>query len=1429
MPSHAHNKVDKLSDRITSLVPDFIQDEAPVFEQFLKAYYEFLEAEVLTLSSQGDIDGIQLEDDTGSLLVEPATVSPSPDQDESKLLIAQTNSPFAIGEYIVGSKTGTVAKIHTINGLTFYTETISGKGFDSGETVTSRQGGQTGVVKTFKHNTVLASNSLLNYSDVDQTTEQFLDYFQRDFIPSLDLDESKDARLTIKNVHDLYQKKGTKESVQFLLRLLYGQDAEIRYLIDETIKVSESGHNHQRKVAVVMDDINTLPTATDKIVQYEVDGKTILAESIVENVYIINTPRAEYSIEITDNHFGEFVEEYPVTFVDRDGVTKVTGRCKGILSDIDTTRSSIYVAKEDGDSLLLEAPQLTGGLNTTSGSKEVVGSTTKFLREVKVGDVLKFKSGSTTYSITVATIVNDTNLTIETAATVTAEDVDYFNDSISGGVLNEHQSFGSMYNLNDPLVFTGGKADRDTVLAKGVIDGLRRGGVEKVYVEDGGTGYNGGDIVVFDNSEADGSAAEAVIGAVEDTVILENRSEWGQFEITATAGQTLFNGTDNNGRLILFNDNMVQVFVDGVKKVEYTDYTFKNDRVTFETAMSGGELIEIYTQFNQLLLEDGDRIQLSTTESHIRSVTITSQGTGYSKLPRAFPGGYIYLDPADISGYQVGETITGGTSSATATIIRKEEKDGRSRLVVKRTHTDVNQFVSGGEIITGNTSGTQKTAKQIKVSSGTGAKLVAYSDEIGGVGSVNIQEQGYNFKENQSVDSTSHFKMLITSPTGALTQNLTFTGRITGATAKVVNHDADRQILTFTDLDGHFLDNEQILFNNTDTFKCLKFNPYQARGKLGAEGIVSRQLVTNESTLDEDTSNLHDGLFYQTHSYIIKIGESINKYRAIVKDLVHPSGHIFFGEVAVKNFVNPFDPINNAQNVESETRFNFNPTIIIKGTPTYYLEMENASRDNYQTTAERDDQSHILLENGSEMVLESAPDFGNAITEYLKNLLVYSTQDHLFRTEDGDLIENEDGTGYFSLADRLANDSLLIYEPTELGTSYPHLPVKFDTTLPAQEGHVNIRQIKSFAEAKVNTPLRLETYERAQSIDVAVVNNGSQNVYKINDLQNKTLKLEEGFTYYFSQNNNSHPFKISTTEDGVHNGGSEYSTDTTEDTYLLIFTPNSSTPRTLYYYCNHHSGMGGVIHIGTNNRSTSLSIDNVNNPSHSPYERRGTLYRDATQGIIMPSYIPFDEEAIVLEDGFSKIIVEEETHHLREESDLGDGLGARFITEDGEPMKLEDGSYTVQDTVYMSTERVQTFANFYHIDENGNQFILEDGGVILDERTQGESLTSFAPIGTTIGDLNKMYSQQVYEISYYLLDEDVTTDALEDRIVLEDGHGSVLLETSKESGMTFEDYDSQLPNFRLKSFDEKFLKRTNITWNAYVTSSNIRQTELNLL
>ena len=1169
-----------------------------------------------------------------------------------------------------------------------------------------------------------------------------------------------------------------------------------------------------------MDDVDTLPSPTDKVIQYEDDGVQIKAESIVENVYIINSERAEFSLEISDNHYGTFLEEHPCTFVDRDGVTKVTARCKGILSDLDVTQSSVYVAQEDGDTILLESPQLSGNITTSNGAKTLTGAASKFLRELKVGDTIKYTVSNTQYTSEIATITDDVTATLVANATVSAANVDYYNESYSGGLLNEFQSFGSMYSLNDPIIFNDGKAGRDVVKAKGVVDGLRRGGVEKIFIVDGGTGYNGGDVIVFDNSNADGNAAEALIGAVEDVVILENRTEWGQFEITATAGQTVFGGvgnTDDNGQLILFNDNSVQVFVDGVKKTPYDDYTFKNDRVTFNSGQSAGALIEIFTDFNNLLLEDGDKIQLNTTESFIRSVVITSPGSGYTTLPQCFPGGYIYLDPADLSGYQVGETVTGGTSSATASIIRIEEED--NRLVVKRTHTDVNQFVSTGEPITGGTSGTVKTAKQIKVSSGTGAKLLAYSDEIGGVGSINIQDQGYNFKEDQVMDSTSHSKMLITTPTATLTSNLTFTGRITGSTGKVVNYNPNQSVLTFTDLDGHFLDNEEILFNSVDTFTCLKFNPFQARGKLGAEGIIQRQLVTLNSTLDEDASNLHDGLFYQTHSYIIKVGESINKYRAIVKDLVHPSGHIFFGEVAVKNFVNPFDLITNETGLERENRFNFIPTIIIKGTPTYHVDLEAYDGSGF-VGDRRDDESNILLENGYHMILESAPDI-NAITEHIKEVLIHTTRIEMV-TEDGDNIileDSEQGRPSNLLhQDSIANETFIVDMPTDLS--------KFDTELFAQRGHVNLIIKELVSSASVRQRTRQDTNPRAQSVPVEIQYDGSANQYAINGIRRKKLELETGVTYYFNYGNNSHPFKISTTNDGSHNGGSEYTTGVVEGLNFTAFTP--STAGTFYYYCVNHSGMGGEIAVIESNTDTVLNIDNVDNPSHSPYERRAELYRMAESGIVLPSYHPFESEAIVLEDGFSKIVVEEEPANLRMEEDEGDGLGARFITEDGFGLELEDASYTKENTRYMATERVQTLANFYHTTEDGETIILEDGGVVLDERTEGGSLTSFVPMGTTIGDLNNIVDQNVFDIAYYLLDEDLDNND-QDRIVLEDGYGSVLLEESKESGFTFEDFDAMIPNHRMKSFDELSFKRTNITWNSYVISSNITNSQLSSL
>ena len=112
----------------------------------------------------------------------------------------------------------------------------------------------------------------------------------------------------------------------------------------------------------------------------------------------------------------------------------------------------------------------------------------------------------------------------------------------------------------------------------------------------------------------------------------------------------------------------------------------------------------------------------------------------------------------------------------------------------------------------------------------------------------------------------------------------------------------------------------------------------------------------------------------------------------------------------------------------------------------------------------------------------------------------------------------------------------------------------------------------------VNTP---NSSSKTIAVQAAakVVGAGTGNRYFIDGVQQKTLVVKAGQTYKFSYPS-AHPFKFSTTVDGTHGGGSEYTSGVTVGTNeVTIVIPNSSSITSLYYYCSAHSGMGGTIII----------------------------------------------------------------------------------------------------------------------------------------------------------------------------------------------------------------------------------------------------------
>ena len=100
---------------------------------------------------------------------------------------------------------------------------------------------------------------------------------------------------------------------------------------------------------------------------------------------------------------------------------------------------------------------------------------------------------------------------------------------------------------------------------------------------------------------------------------------------------------------------------------------------------------------------------------------------------------------------------------------------------------------------------------------------------------------------------------------------------------------------------------------------------------------------------------------------------------------------------------------------------------------------------------------------------------------------------------------------------------------------------------------------------------------------VTVASVGGGNRYHFDGVDRPNPTLTRGATYTFDQSdssNSNHPLRFSTTSNGSHGGGSEYTDGVTTNgtpgsagAYTKITVPHNSAD-TLYYYCTNHSNMG---------------------------------------------------------------------------------------------------------------------------------------------------------------------------------------------------------------------------------------------------------------
>ena len=280
----------KVSTHIQHQLPEFIQADHPDFAKFVKLYYQFLESAEITFSEVNNY-----------LRQETTSINFMLSEANEKVILEDSVVKFPVGETVTGntSKATATVLVDDVDGSTARLFVSSQNRFIVGETITGSSSNSTGTIASYKPNPVTSIQQLLNMSNVDATIFQFLDNFRDAFLEGVvdNLATGVDKRRLIKNIRDLYIKKGTKRGHELFFRLLLNEEPTISFPNEQMIRLSDGNWTRKKIMRVLSNSGNP-----SELVGQVITGQTTTSTAIpVSVVTFRESDTTVYEIEIDED------------------------------------------------------------------------------------------------------------------------------------------------------------------------------------------------------------------------------------------------------------------------------------------------------------------------------------------------------------------------------------------------------------------------------------------------------------------------------------------------------------------------------------------------------------------------------------------------------------------------------------------------------------------------------------------------------------------------------------------------------------------------------------------------------------------------------------------------------------------------------------------------------------------------------------------------------------------------------------------------------------------------------------------------------------------------------------------------------------------------------------------------------------------------
>jgi hypothetical protein len=237
-----------------------------------------------------------------------------------------------------------------------------------------------------------ASKNILNYTDIDSTTDQFIQYFTNDFLPYFPKDALISPQLAIKTARQLYQSKGTPASYKFLFRVLYNSDFDSFFTENAVLKASGGNWYIPKSLRLETLDRDFLAITNLRLIGEISKSIATIENSIVSGtkteVFISNIERlfqsGEFASVVDSSNQPVYFYNGVIVSANTPGAETLRAKIVGQISNIKINNTSVegqlYVGANTAYAYPGDPVVVYGGLSNTTlnpiGATATVGTVT---------------------------------------------------------------------------------------------------------------------------------------------------------------------------------------------------------------------------------------------------------------------------------------------------------------------------------------------------------------------------------------------------------------------------------------------------------------------------------------------------------------------------------------------------------------------------------------------------------------------------------------------------------------------------------------------------------------------------------------------------------------------------------------------------------------------------------------------------------------------------------------------------------------------------------------------------------------------------------------------------------------------------------------------------------------------------------------------